>query len=113
MIERVGPEAFDGTRLLRTGVVVVGFLADWCPYCVQFLPDLAALERPNVPVLLADLSDEASPLWETFEVAIVPTLVVFSDGRPVFRADGVRSRGLGPKDLAAASEAIARASGRS
>ncbi len=109
MIERVREEAFDGQRLRRGGVVVVGFLADWCPYCVRFVPDLVSLERPDVPVLLADVSDESSPLWDTFEVAIVPTIVVFSEGVPVFRADGIPARGLGPGHVAAAAQAVERA----
>lgn len=109
MIERVGPEAFDRTRLVRPGVVVVGFLADWCPYCVRFWPALESLQRPDVSVLIADLSDESSPLWETFEIAIVPTLLVFADGRSVFRADGVPAQGLGPPEVAAAAEAADRA----
>ncbi len=98
MIERVGPEAFDGEQLRRRGIVVVGFLADWCPFCVRFLPDLDELARKGATVLHADLTDEESPLWDRFRVAIVPTLIVFHDGTEVFRRDGIAGVGLGRTD---------------
>ena len=41
-----------------------------------------------------DISDYDNPLWETFGISIVPTVVVFKDGQPVFRRDGVQGRGL-------------------
>jgi thioredoxin-like negative regulator of GroEL len=40
------------------------------------------------------MSDLESPLWDTFDVRIVPTVVVFKEGRPIFRSDGVLGRGL-------------------
>lgn len=98
-VERVGAEAFDGERLRRPGTVVVGFLADWCPYCVRFAPQLQRLARRGASVLLADVSDEASPLWETFRIEIVPSVVVFHDGEPVARADGVAGLGLTPEQV--------------
>ncbi len=98
MIERVGDEAFDGEHLRRGGIVVVGFLADWCPFCVRFLPDLDELARKGATVLHADVTDEESPLWDRFRVAIVPTLIVFHDGAEVYRRDGIPGVGLGRTD---------------
>ena len=110
-LERVGPEAFDGTKLRRRGVVAVAFLADWCPFCRSFDPEFAALSTDDVPGrLVADVTDEASPLWDRFGVEIVPTVVVFRDGSPVFRADGVAGEGLGQRELAAIAAAARRAS---
>lgn len=106
MIERVDRDAFDGPRLRRPGVVAVGFLADWCGFCDEFLPELRRLADEGRTVLHADLTDLDSPLWETFRVDVVPTLLVFRDGAEVFRADGVRGVGLSAKDLAAARAAM-------
>lgn len=97
--ERVGAEAFEGERLLRAGVVPVVFLADWCPYCEQFLPELARLDRPGVAALVADLTDLESPLWDRFRVEVVPTVVVFRDGVAAERVDGIRSVGIRSEDL--------------
>ena len=99
-VERVGPEAFDGVRLRRSGTVAVAFLADWCPFCHAFAPEFSALAPPGSPALLvADVTSEDSPLWDRFEVDVVPTVVVFREGTPILRADGVAGEGLGPDDL--------------
>lgn len=107
-VPRVRAAAFDGTRLRAPGLVVVGFLADWCPYCVRFLPELARLLDEGRAVVCADLSDEDDPLWERFSIEIVPTVLVFRDGREVFRASGVAGVGLSSTDLRSVREALAR-----
>jgi len=32
--------------------------------------------------------------WDAFNIEVVPTIIVFKDGKPRFRKDGVRGRGL-------------------
>jgi len=98
-LERVGPEAFDGERLRRPGTVVVGFLADWCPVCRAFLPEFEQLAKGGRRLLMADVTEEESPLWDRFRVEIVPTVLVFRDGETIFRADGERGTGLDRGDL--------------
>jgi thioredoxin 1 len=97
--ERIGAEAFDGPRLRRNGTWVIAFIADWCPFCRAFAPAFAALKGGDFGLAIADVSDEESPLWERFEIEVVPSMVVFRDGASVFRADGRFMEGLGPKDL--------------
>jgi thioredoxin 1 len=99
-LERLGPEVFDGQRLRRTGTWAVAFFADWCPFCREFLPSFVALKGSGFGVAVADLTDPGNPLWERFEIEVVPSIIVFRDGTPVFRADGRFMEGLGPKDLA-------------
>ena len=109
-MERWGAEAFDGDRLRRTGTWAVAFLADWCPFCRSFAPKFAALETGGVAKLaVADVTDEESPLWDRFEVKVVPTVIVFRDGAPASRHNGRLARGLGERDLAAISAEIASA----
>ena len=106
-MERIGPESFEGDRLRRPGTWVVGFLADWCPFCRSFEPELAALQGTgSFQVALADLTDEESPLWERFAIEVVPTVVVFHDGAATFRRDGRLGRGLGEGDLKAIRAAV-------
>jgi thiol-disulfide isomerase/thioredoxin len=107
-MERIGADAFDGEKLRRPGPVAVAFLADWCPFCRAFESQFRALEG-GVPFALleGDVTDEESPLWETFHLDVVPTLVGFRDGAVVFRADGVLGQGLSERDLNALRRGLA------
>ncbi len=110
-LARVGAEAFDGDRLLRPGVVVVAFLADWCPFCRRFEPELQRLvAEQRLVAVAADLTSEESPLWDRFRIRVVPTVIVYRDGVSVLRIDGRRLRGLGAADLRRIADA-ARAAG--
>ena len=104
-IERIGADAFEGLRLRRPGTWAIAFLADWCPFCREFVRSFAALEGGGFHLAVADLTDLESPLWERFEVEVVPSVVVFREGVSVFRADGRFMEGLGPHDLAAVQSA--------
>ncbi|MCI4349956.1 MAG: thioredoxin family protein [Thermoplasmata archaeon] len=106
-MERLSTADFSGDRLAAALDTAVCFYAGWCPFCVDFLPRFAALEG-TVPfrLALADISDESTPLWETFGIAIVPTLVAFRAGRIFWRKDGVGGYGLDDHDLAALQRAF-------
>lgn len=106
-LNRIGPEAFEGERLQRAGAVAVAFLADWCPFCRAFEPEFASLATPHGRALaVADLTDLDSPLWDRFAIEVVPTVVVFRDGRTILRRDGVAGQGLGSADLRAIEQAL-------
>lgn len=99
-MEILGPDAFDGRTLRRAGRYAVVFAADWCPFCQAFLPQFAKLgEDPKLHVAGVDLTDPDAPLWEQFEVEVVPSVVVFRDGEVTFRLDGIPGVGLGPADV--------------
>jgi hypothetical protein len=105
--ERIGAQAFDGLRLRRNGTWAIAFLADWCPFSRAFLPSFAALTGGDFGLAIADLTDEENPLWEQFAIEVVPSVIVFRDGTPIFRADGRLMEGLGPNDLTAVQSAAA------
>ncbi len=95
-MEILGPGAFEGQTLRRPGRYAVVFSADWCPFCRDFLPKFAALEgNPKFHVAQVDLTDLQSPLWEQFEIEVVPSVVVFRDGEVTQRTDGIAGVGLG------------------
>ena len=93
-IATVGADAFDGRRLARNGTWAVAFLADWCPFCRAFSPQFAALAGPGVQLLVADVTDLESPLWDRFDLEVIPAVIVFRDGEPSERVDAVPMRGL-------------------
>ena len=106
-MERLGPDAFDGNHLRRRGTWAVAFLAGWCPFCRTFGPEFEALEGSGPFHLgIGDLTDEGSPLWDRFNIEVVPTVVVFRDGVPTFRRDGTLGRGLSDADLSAVRAAL-------
>jgi len=97
---------FDGQRLKRPGTWVVGFVADWCPWSAAFRPEFEALARPGpASYAYGDVTDTDDPLWDAFEIEVVPTIVVFRDGEPTFRRDGRPSEGLSEAELREVREA--------
>lgn len=91
---------FDGKRLKSTGTIPVLFYAQWCPFCRSFLPEFeAAMNGKGVRWAEVDISDDEDPLWETFNINVVPTVIVFKDGQPIFRRDGLLGRGLSEKAI--------------
>lgn len=105
-IEKVGTEAFSGERLDRPGIWAVAFLADWCPFCEQFAPAFASLRVRTVRLLVADLTDVDSPLWDRFRIEVVPTVVVFRDGVATARYDGRAGEGIDPDQLHRLEESL-------
>ena len=89
------PSDFDGKRLKKPGTLAVLFAADWCPFCRKFSPIFnSTLAGEKIPSVLADLGDYENPLWETFDIQVVPTVMVFSDGELIYRKDGALGQGL-------------------
>ncbi len=76
------------------------FYAEWCPFCRMFYPQFeSAMTSNGLSWAEVNISDTEDPLWETFDVKVVPTVIIFKDGQPVFRRDGVLGRGLSRKAL--------------
>jgi hypothetical protein len=66
----------------------------------MFIPIFeSTLNAKAIPRASADLSSYDNPLWETFQINVVPTVIFFKDGRPLIRKDGTLGRGLSKKDL--------------
>ena len=106
-LERLGPGAFQGDRLARPGTWAVGFFAQWCGFCQAFAPSFAGLDGGATHLAVGDLTDLHNPLWERFDIEIVPTVIVFRDGKAVLRVDGRPMEGLGSEDLEAVQHALA------
>jgi len=99
-MERLGAADFDGTQLRRSGTWAVAFLADWCPFCRAFRRLFDRFDGAGAfRTAVADVTDEASPLWDRFHIEVVPTLLAFRDGPVIHRIDGVPMEGLQEGDL--------------
>ena len=81
---------------------VVMFTTSWCPFCRRFKPKFVeAAAKADLRCAMVYIDDWENPLWDEYRVEVVPTLVLFENGRPVARRDGVLGRGLGDHDLTA------------
>ena len=85
---------FEGRNLKNARPIAVLFEAEWCSFCREFTPIFELLRQSTVPTGLVDLSDLDSPLWETFCIDIVPSVLIFNSGKLIQRYDGVAGQGL-------------------
>lgn len=63
---------------LPMGRVPVMFAADWCGYSRRFRQ--AFDEVPGG--VIVDISDESDPLWDIYDIRLVPTVILFDDQEP-------------------------------
>ena len=67
---------------------------------MRFYPAFkAAAEKTGIEWSPMDISDDGNPLWDLFSIGVVPTIIIFKDGKAVFRRDGVLGRGLSEKAI--------------
>jgi thioredoxin 1 len=94
-IMQLEPSDFSGQHLKKGGTLTVLFAAEWCPFCRRFRPVFdSVLAQKGVEGALADLTNFENPLWESFGIEVVPTVMVFKDGVVVYRKDGILGQGL-------------------
>ena len=81
---------------------LVMFRADWCPFCRKFRPVFGSYDgKAKVRMAEAVVNEDDNPMWDRFNVQVVPTLVAFKNGKEVARKDGVAGVGLNEGDLKA------------
>ncbi len=98
-LETLAPAELEGNRLARKGTWVVAFVADWCPFCREFLPEFSGMAGRGFELARADVTSYDSALWDDYRIDVVPTVVVFRDGNAIFRVDGRLGEGLDGNDL--------------
>ena len=67
---------------------------------MRFYPGFqATVDKNGVAWASMDISEDDNPLWETFSIRVVPTIIIFKAGKAVFRKDGGLGRGLSEKAI--------------
>ncbi|MDY3014221.1 MAG: thioredoxin [Evtepia sp.] len=86
-------ENFDHTISQSKNPVLVDFWASWCGPCTMLSPVVEQLaeEHPELTVAKVNV-DEAPELARRFQIAAIPTLLLFRDGQPAGVSVGVKSK---------------------
>jgi thioredoxin 1 len=79
---------------------IVMLRADWCPFCRKFKPDFESYEgKVEVKLAEAVVNEDDDPLWDKYDVKVVPTLIAFKGGKEIARRNGKAMIGLSKNDM--------------
>jgi thioredoxin 1 len=76
--------------------IIVLFYSTWCPFCRSFQPvfDKYAEKADSAVYVKVPLDEDENPMWETYSIDAVPTILLFRDGQVSKRLDCERGVGL-------------------
>jgi thioredoxin len=90
------------TKLLKAHPKAVAlFYSSWCPFCRSFISvfDRHARTPANHAYIKVQIDDDDNPMWETYVLDAVPSLILFENGDVSKRLDCVRGVGLNEKQF--------------
>lgn len=71
-------------ELIKEGLVLVDFYADWCGPCKMISPVLEEIDKEDEDLNIVKVNvDEQGLLAQRYGVMSIPTLVLFKDGEKV------------------------------
>jgi thioredoxin 1 len=79
--------------------VVILFYASWCPFSQRFLPTFEKYSKGKSQNCLQIVTDDKPSLCEKYKVDVVPTVLIFENGRVAKRLDGAAGIGLSERQL--------------
>ena len=68
-------------QVIKEGLVVVDFYADWCGPCQMLAPVLEELEKETSIKIVKINVDEIPDIARAFRIMSIPTLMLFKDGK--------------------------------
>jgi thioredoxin 1 len=95
MIE-VTDERDIAKQLKANPKVVALFYASWCPFCRSFLSifDKHAEKPSSPPFIRVKIDEDENPLWETYSLEAVPSIILFENAKVSRRLDCELGAGL-------------------
>lgn len=93
VIANITAENFDQQVAQSQAPVLVDFWASWCGPCTVLSPVVEELAEEHPEITFGKVNvDEAPELAVRYQVAAIPTLLLFRDGQPVDMSVGVKSK---------------------
>ena len=86
MVKYLNDENFDD--LIKSGIYLVDFYADWCGPCKMLAPILEQMDFVDVIKINVD---EHQELAIKYGVMSIPTIIFFKDGQEVRKEIGFRN----------------------
>ena len=99
LVEHVTSDEFDSKILKSDKKTVVLFYATWCPYCANFKPTFESAKIETSSKFGSIIDEDENPLWDRFDIQVVPTMVVFQNGKIISRKDAKKHVGLTKSDM--------------
>jgi thioredoxin-like negative regulator of GroEL len=90
-----------GEHLKTHPKVIALFYASWCPFCRSFISIFNKhAQKPSQETFIRVLiDDDENPMWETFSLEAVPSIILFENGKITRRLDCELGAGLNEKQL--------------
>ena len=81
--------------------VVALFYASWCPFCRSFLSvfNKRAEKQGSALFMCVKIDKDENPLWETYSLEAVPSVILFENGKVSRRLDCELGAGLTEKQF--------------
>ncbi len=89
MLKHVNNNNFKNEVLENKKVILVDFFATWCAPCSMLSPVLEKISNSRADFDIAKINiDENVNLAQEYKVEVIPTLVIFKEGKPVEKMVG-------------------------
>ncbi|MEG0799127.1 MAG: thioredoxin [Bacilli bacterium] len=83
--------------LVKEGIHLVDFYAQWCGPCKMLMPILESIDK-NVDIIKVDV-DMFPELASNYGIMSIPTLIYFKDGEVVKKVNGFQDKNSFIKDI--------------
>jgi thioredoxin 1 len=89
MLKHIEGKDFKKEVLENEKVVLVDFFATWCPPCKMLAPVLERVANTRAAFDIVKINiDENEEVAMQYRIEVVPTLMVFKNGKPVDKSVG-------------------------